>query len=78
MEFIIKQIQGSNYEKSFQEICLRPPPPNVWRNLTLVQYLRQIKEPAVVPTSQWIEKLAKSILLHHFTLNFSNNCIIKK
>ena len=39
------------WKKSFQEICLRPPPLNVWREFTLVQYLCQIKEPAVVPTS---------------------------
>ena len=27
---LIVQNQGSNCEKSFQEICLRPPPPNVF------------------------------------------------
>ena len=50
-ELIIKKIRVQTVKTSFQEICLRPPPPNVWRNFTLVQYLRQIKESAVVPTS---------------------------
>ena len=45
------KIRDQTGELSFQKICLRPPPANVCWNLTLVQYLRQIKEPAVVPTS---------------------------
>ena len=35
-------VSAKTVRNRFQEICLRPRPPVVWRNLSLVQYLRPI------------------------------------